>query len=350
MATAELPSADAPSQCEHRTVVRVGSSASDGIDILGLTKPISNIDTIFHEIDVALNRDNPPALEYLFFEPYTSFVIFRNLLSIGVRPFGHSALRYTLPNGQQILVNVTKKEGCKLVEIWDPVDFLYGIGEASREQGGIYSRHVVSIRIESLPAAQIHALHNYFVSVRQAVENHEAAFSTVLGPLLNLTRRCFPSPERGNCARWISKGLVEAGVMSRYRMFPKDIFVRLWKENKGERGNGNVNVVWYQRIEHAWHRYGQQWRNNHGFSFVTLSPKGLMRTVKYLHLHHLANVMVQVPANSSRAEVRVLKRDGQSESSTTLNYEEPNTEPSLSEPARKAPKKKDKKPLSNVLV
>jgi hypothetical protein len=85
---------------------------------------VSNAREVFADIDKALGRTKPPALEYLFVEPYSSVPLlfgmalcaFRSCASLlrtskrscfflGVMPapnsFGHATVRYTLPSGEQ---------------------------------------------------------------------------------------------------------------------------------------------------------------------------------------------------------------------------------------------------------
>ena len=119
---------------------------------LGLTRTISNFDTILEEIDgmcwdfieftdrfpsfrTGVIYDNQPskkpAIEYIFVEPYNSKTILKHF-GLNVRPFGHAAIRYTLPTGKQVLANISKERGLKLVEFWDPKEWFYGIGVVSR--------------------------------------------------------------------------------------------------------------------------------------------------------------------------------------------------------------------------
>ncbi|KAJ3043456.1 hypothetical protein HDV00_005154, partial [Rhizophlyctis rosea] len=159
--------------------------------VLGRLRAISNYESILPAIDTALGQSAPPSVEYIFVEPYTSKVVFQHF-GIGVRPFGHSAVRYTLPDGRQYLINITKKTGCKLVEFLDPTEWLYGISETNREQGGVYTRHIIGLRIEKVPPETILKMHQYFENVRAAVDRQGAAFSTMCGPAFNKLRACWP--------------------------------------------------------------------------------------------------------------------------------------------------------------
>ncbi|KAJ3069299.1 hypothetical protein HK102_006951, partial [Quaeritorhiza haematococci] len=88
---------------------------------------------------------------------------------------------------------------------------------------------MLSIRLNSVSPTAVENLHAYYLSVlNQYIQSRSAArFSTALGPLANKIRKPLARflgvhvSERGNCARWTSKGLVAAGLMRRARMYPK---------------------------------------------------------------------------------------------------------------------------------
>jgi hypothetical protein len=56
--------------------------------------------------------------------------------------------------------------------------------------------------------------------------------------------------ERGNCARFTSMGLVEAGVLRHPSLWPKKIAVNLF-EHQGRKHPDNVHVVSYHAVKHA---------------------------------------------------------------------------------------------------
>ena len=113
---------------------------------------IRNKDSILADVDRALGREKPPAIEYLFVAPFGSFEIF------GIKfgsPYGHSAIRYTLPDGTQVVMNIVKnsEDEDKLVNFVDPTEYLYGtqFDDVGAEQGGAYNRQIVGVRIEEWP-------------------------------------------------------------------------------------------------------------------------------------------------------------------------------------------------------
>ena len=95
--------------------------------------------------------------------PFPSWTIFGN--GIG-SPFGHSAIRYTLPCGEQIVMNITKnRNGKTMVNFIDPTEYIFGIDsfESGGEQGGVYNRTIVGVRIENYPEENIRDLDYFFI-------------------------------------------------------------------------------------------------------------------------------------------------------------------------------------------
>ncbi|TPX38913.1 hypothetical protein SeLEV6574_g07518, partial [Synchytrium endobioticum] len=316
---------------------------------LGLDHPITNIHTVLGQVNDALNTGDP-SLEFIFVEPYTSKIIYKNKLGINLRPFGHAALRYTLPDAKdtssaitiatttdttttivddapnslrnynpnthhniennQVLINITKIKGQKLIKFFNPSEFLYGIGEDAYEQGGCYSRHVVGIRIERIAKEKILLLHKYFEGLSErahaAGRRHDVGFSTACGPLTNRLRTVLPTlgglqlRERGNCCRWVSKGLQAAHLIKHSRMYPLDLFIELLTTQSLHDPN-NVHVVYYERIPHAFHRWGESYGNAHSVAFGALTIPGLYRTWKYRKPWEFAHVIVRVPDGQETA-------------------------------------------------
>lgn len=113
---------------------------------------IDNIATVLKEVDDLLTG-KPPAIEYVRSEKdglllclnllQKLFVCpFRNVEFLGIgfgSPYGHAAVRYTLKNGEQVVMNIVKNaNGNQLVNLLDPTEYLYGtrFGEVGAEQGG----------------------------------------------------------------------------------------------------------------------------------------------------------------------------------------------------------------------
>ena len=83
-------------------------------------------------------------------------------------------------------------------------------------------------------------------------------------------------------------------------MWPKTIWIRLFEQfGKDPK---NVNVVVYKRADHAHHIYGRKepkmlWQNGG-------SPLSFMWNWSYLDLDKFANVVVDVPKDTTRAVVK----------------------------------------------
>lgn len=65
--------------------------------------PIENKDTILQDVDRALGYDSPPALEYVLVQPFSVVRLPFTNIGFGWNQYGHSVVRYTLPNGRQIV-------------------------------------------------------------------------------------------------------------------------------------------------------------------------------------------------------------------------------------------------------
>lgn len=217
----------------------------------------------------------PPSIEYIFVEPYTSHRLYKSYLTLSFRPFGHSAVRYTLPDGTQKLVNISKQEGVKLVAFYEPHEWLYGLAPEFEEQGGVYTRHMVGIRVENVADEDVLALDEYYRRLGKQYEDGLAKFDTFGGALIKPFHRCWynltgccprrhrsststhfedyvsedeeqishPSPSNtrnekdkppivqwGNCANWISRGLKNAGLLRTQKLFPKIILVDILEQ------------------------------------------------------------------------------------------------------------------------
>ncbi|ETV74924.1 hypothetical protein H257_10547 [Aphanomyces astaci] len=253
-------------------------------------KPISSFQ--LSDIDVFLGRSKPPAIEYIVVEVLVHKC---PLHPSHLGRWAHSAVRYTMPNGDQKLVNICRpEEGHQLIEFYDdPEDYLLGV----QGKGGIFSRDICSIRIEDVHPDSMRALDHHFqaISHRFRADGKGCSFEITGGFWENLVREMFhlPSKPSGNCARWVSKGLVYANVLKRQSMFPKAIWVEML-ENQSAANAANVNVVYYRRIK------GKAKEKPHlqtGFSFTSVKaclffPTDLFQSWLYWDMAKFANVIV----------------------------------------------------------
>lgn len=268
---------------------------------------IDNKNTILGEIDELLGMTKPPAIEFIFVEPYASWNLFF-IPNVGLsrNPYGHAAIRYTLPDGTQKVMNIVgfKTETNEMVNFIPPEEYFFGTGKFAEgcEQMGVYNRNFVSIRIEDYPAEKIRDLDYYFEKLQRRSHEKRAEYSMVMGPVWNFLREWLPWPlniaERGNCAMWTSKGLVEADLLRWPNAWPKSIWVDLY-ETWGGRDRKNVHVVSYRRINQAQLSYGKPL-----YSPSVVEPLNTLSNLSYINLEKFADVIVEVPGDSTKAVVR----------------------------------------------
>src|SRR5579872_2997636 len=65
---------------------------------------ISNKDTFFDELNQALERPTHPAVTYILAKPHARFGIMG--IGINFNWYGHSAVMYTMPNGERKVFNI----------------------------------------------------------------------------------------------------------------------------------------------------------------------------------------------------------------------------------------------------
>ncbi|KDO22434.1 hypothetical protein SPRG_12715 [Saprolegnia parasitica CBS 223.65] len=244
------------------------------------------------DIDAFLGRTKPPAIEYLVVE----VLVHKNPLHPShLGRWAHSAVRYTLPDGAQKLVNICRPgDGRELIEFFDdPEDYILGV----KGKGGIFARDICSVRIEDVNPASMMALHHHFLATshRFRADGKGVKFEITGGFWHNLFREVFHLPSRpsGNCARWVSKGLVYANVLRRQSMFPKAIWVEMI-ESQAATNPDNVHVVYYKRI-HAKQKEKPHLKT--GFSFTSIKailffPSDVIQSWLYWDMRQYANVIV----------------------------------------------------------
>eukprot|EP01113_Clastostelium_recurvatum_P045622 TRINITY_DN7859_c0_g1_i2.p1 TRINITY_DN7859_c0_g1~~TRINITY_DN7859_c0_g1_i2.p1 ORF type:complete len:393 (-),score=51.15 TRINITY_DN7859_c0_g1_i2:72-1250(-) len=293
-------------------------------------KEIDNKRTILSSIDAALGVKKPPAVEFIFVEPWLALGVFKSF-GLSINPFGHAAIRYTMPSGEQKVMNIVGVGGSEMVYFMPPEEYFYGTGNVEgSEQRGMYNRNMVSVRIENWPDDKIEDMDYYFRRLQRRYREKRTRYhmSPLVGFLVNFAREYAPLPlhlaERGNCAWWTSKGLAEADLTDWPRAWPKAIWVDLF-ESLGPLPapsplptadtplhdpstsspspsqpihNDNVHVVSYRRIPHAFLSYGKP-----GWTFSGVTPGYLLHNLAYRNLESFANVIVEVPQGSSTAVV-----------------------------------------------
>eukprot|EP01087_Luapelamoeba_hula_P020816 TRINITY_DN715_c4_g1_i1.p1 TRINITY_DN715_c4_g1~~TRINITY_DN715_c4_g1_i1.p1 ORF type:complete len:407 (-),score=67.59 TRINITY_DN715_c4_g1_i1:33-1253(-) len=270
--------------------------------------PISNLDDIMQTIDAALGVNHPPAIEFIFVEPYTSVSIpkFPNW-GFSNNPYGHAAVRYTLPDGQQILMNIVRTSD-QMVNFMSPAEYLYGTTSFDKgsEQGGVYNRHMIGVRLEEWPPELVQRMHEYYVGLQERNASHTVKYSLLFSHIFNaLSFMVAPFlflAERGNCARFSSMGLVQGKIVRSPSLWPKSIWVDIL-ETHGRMCPGNVHVVSYERVKHAYHSYGLDAK-----PLSSVAPGQSLGNLLYFNTKRFADVVVEVPVDSRVAVVRKTER------------------------------------------
>ena len=144
------------------------------------------------------------------------------------------------------------------------------------------------------------AIHHYFMSTshRFKADGKGVKFKLTGGFWHNVFRYVFGLRNRpsGNCARWVSQGLVYANVLKRATMFPKSIFLEII-EDQTALDDGNVNVVYYNRIKP---KAKLKPHLKTGFSFCRVQSMlpftpYFLQNILYWDLRRYANVIVDNP-------------------------------------------------------
>lgn len=272
-----------------------------------MIEEIKNKDTILDELNKSLDKKTNPSVEYLITKPYGLIRLPFGLGSLNYNWFGHSALRYTTPEGKDIVVNVEAKEkGKNFIQIYDAKEYLFGTTSA---QKGIYQRDIVGLRIENVSASDIKIMHEYILNLQSNNNNsnNEVRFNIILGPILNFFGNFTGDfPEYGNCARWTSSMLFHCGLTTSYFVWPKTLFINLfenyYKTNIKELSN--MNVVYYERSENITKPfYGVKdrpiWFEN------SVAPFQSIRNYFYGDLKHFAKSIVIVDIKKNIAKIKI---------------------------------------------
>lgn len=259
---------------------------------------IANKDTFFRELDTALGKSKPASVEYIFARPHSQFTIF----GIGFNPnwYGHSAIIYTMPDGTRKVFNITgiNRRNNEMVHFYTPEEYLL---ERNIDQGGIFNRNFIGIRIENVPNEDIIKLDKMCQQIKQDSLNQKAKYDMIFGPIYNFFKNYFPTlAERGNCARWCSLVLQEANLVTKRTMWPKSIFIDIFEnyEKTAIKSYDNITVVSYRQIDFAKTDYGEKAIA----SIELVSPFQTLRNLFYWNLDVYAHVIIDVtyPDNNAR--------------------------------------------------
>ena len=281
-----------------------GFGAPDGIEI-------ANKDTLLKEIDHALGMSQPPALEMIWVRPFPMVKILNK--GLGTNPFGHTLVRYTMPDGTQKIMNIVGVKGHQMVNFVKPEDYLYSTHgfilasdkgkpdyqNRAEEQGGVYNRGMVSLRIEKLPPETITHLDSYYQNLKTLADAGKDVFSLAGAEIKNKINQLLGNPVReGNCALWSSTGYAVAGILKSPSFWPKNVWVKLYEKYK-KIDPDNVHVVSYRHIKQAVQTFSPDVDMN---GLVT--PFNIAKNIKYWNLERFADLLVEVPRGSITAQIR----------------------------------------------
>ena len=112
---------------------------------------ITNKETILQEINASQGKSANPCIEYIITRPFGYLKLPFELGNYNT--FGHSAVRYTQPDGKDVVCNIEGKEKGKLfIRFYEPSEYFYGTDpERNGSQKGVYQRDFIGIRVENVP-------------------------------------------------------------------------------------------------------------------------------------------------------------------------------------------------------
>ena len=163
------------------------TAQTDNVAVLGKFphgKTISNKKEIFADIDRALGVSKPPDIEVILTDHMTNLNnSLGKFLHLNIMRFGHIAIRYTTSDGKQHVMNIMgdfTDPDSTLINFFEPSEYFYGTDPKVAQQGGVYSRPFVGVRIENAAPGATDALHAYYKAVSKASEiGSDAATSAV---------------------------------------------------------------------------------------------------------------------------------------------------------------------------
>jgi len=266
-------------------------------------RPITNKSTILHDLDELFNGGKPPDLELIYTEPWARSKALG--ISLSTNPYGHISVRYTVPStGKSTVMNIVGFGEAEMVNFVEPEDFLFGTNDwkGGNEQGAVYNRNFISIRIENVPEVQREIMDCYYHKIRADSLHGKIDYKMIIGPLRN---KLSGSNKSGNCSHWTGEGLAEAGIISNTSMWPKKLWISMFeKYSKIEKQHklSNMHVVRYKRIAGCI-SYGTD-----ADPLSLVQPGRIYNHVKYSNLRDLADVEVYVPQASETAKIKILTK------------------------------------------
>jgi len=253
---------------------------------------IDNKESILDDLDTSLGRK--ASIEYTFVRSFSQVRIPFTNTGFSWNAFGHSAIRYTTPKGEDVVMNVEAKTNPNkksIIEFHKPSNYFFG---PINPQGGIYKREFITIRLYNIPEENIAKMHQFYLDTRDGSYERRKWFSILFGPLYNVARKIFTGiPEAGNCARWTSKGLEHAGVIAHPFVWPKSILINLFENNP------DADVVIFERIPGCESNYSMDVPK----SIELVSPLQFIRSYLYADMRGFAHRRVVYSENDKKIDI-----------------------------------------------
>ncbi len=208
-------------------------------------------ETIFSMIETRLGLNPTSNVEYLFTKPCWKN-IFKSLggTNSSVNPYGHSVVRYQLPGEIHRIMNICGSNNDNLVNFIPPEDYLFTDQTGNgNEQGGIFNRPFLGLRLENRNQEEILDINRYFQNLDLLNQQERAEFQIFLFQFTNLFRPFFHSARRGNCSYWTGNGFAEAGIISKTSSYPLYLFFKIFLTQLAKDPN-NINIVSYRSLNY----------------------------------------------------------------------------------------------------
>lgn len=189
------------SQAHPRTTSIDDASSANSVDdeLFGYNpggSAITNKDTILSDVDRALGTNKPPDIEvFLTDHVCNTSNAASTFIHLHLLRFGHVGIRYRTSDGVDRVMNINgdfnprpvrrrgssgsrhRDESCDdnlplhhptMVNFIPPEEFIFGTDGELAQQGGVYNRPFVSVRIENVAPGATDALHSYYEALHKA--------------------------------------------------------------------------------------------------------------------------------------------------------------------------------------
>jgi hypothetical protein len=137
-------------------------------------------------------------------------------------------------------------------------------------------------------------------------------FNILLGPVFNLLTIIFPTyPQYGNCARWTSTMLKEAGLVHKYFVWPKTVFINMFENyaKNNIKSLENMNIIYYEQPAENIKKLSYGVKAKPVWFEQTVAPFQGIRNYFYGDLKHFSRIIVRVPKGDTKALIIIQPED-----------------------------------------